>query len=110
MSEGQAPPIGLSATPRTLTFVRAAADNCFALHTAGQPGSGSHMGDAPQAPESASPILAPEVGRVLKLSRPQTDFRRASPIFISSIIWRVFPEGDRLALLDHPLTDVDAFN
>lgn len=57
-----------------------------------------------------APRLMPKLGRILKLARPYADFRYHGAVFIVDIVERVFSEGDRLPLLDHPAADVDAFD
>ena len=49
-----------------------------------------------------------EFGRVLKLASPKTTMRGPRGIFVRNVIQRVFPEGDRLALLNHPTADIYA--
>ena len=49
-----------------------------------------------------------EVGRVLKFAGPNTSMRGPRGIFVSNVIQRVFPEGNCLALLNHPPADIYA--
>ena len=49
-----------------------------------------------------------EVGWVLKFAGPKTTMRGSRRIFVGNVIQRVFPEGDCLALLNHPPADIYA--
>ena len=49
-----------------------------------------------------------EFGRVLKLAGPKTTMRGSRGIFVGNVIQRVFPEGDCLALLNHPTAEIYA--
>ena len=54
------------------------------------------------------PDSVPIVRRILKFPGPDADLRYLGAIFLFDIIERVFPEGDRLPLLNHPAADIDA--
>ena len=52
--------------------------------------------------------LVAEFRRILKIPRPDADLRLPGAVFIGDVVEGVFSEGDCLALLDHPLADIDA--
>ena len=49
-----------------------------------------------------------EFRRILELARPDADLCGSRGILIGDIVERVFSEGDRLPLLNHPAANVDA--